>query len=207
MESIKTQKGRDMLVFDGYCFLREKIGVNGKLIWKCSEYKVSKCMARCHTVNGAVVKNIAVHNHIPDAAKIEARKVIIGVKQRAATTQESTHQIVATTSAGVTAAVAGQLPAIRGIKQTIRRARRQQQIPLPTPGYLLDLIIPDVYKTTIDGENFLSYDSGPGHNRILIFATQNNLNRMVRCPHWLFPSMEHLNHLRHSFSRSTPSMQ
>lgn len=184
MEIIKTQKGRDLLVLEGYCFLREKTGVNGKVIWKCSEYKVSKCMARCHTVAGAVVKRTAAHNHIPDAAKIEARKTMTIIKERAATTQECTHQIVATTSAGVTAAVAGQLPSVRGIKQTIRRVRREQQIPLPTPGNLQDLIIPDSYKTTIAGENFLLYDSGQGINRILIFATQRNLDRMVRCQHW-----------------------
>ena len=141
-------------------------------------------MARCHTVDGTVVKNISIHNHVPDAAKIEARKAISEVKHRAANTQESTHQIVATVSAGVTAAAAGQLPSVPAIKQTIRRAHRQLQIPLTNPTSLQDLIIPDSYKTTIGGENFLLFDSGPGQNRILIFSTQRNLDQMVRCPHW-----------------------
>lgn len=145
MEIIKTQKGRDMLVLDGYSFLREKKGVNGKLIWKCSEHKDSKCVARCHTIDSALVKSIAVHNHVPDEAKIAARKTITDIKQRAATTQEASHQIVATTSAGVTAAVACQLPSVRGIKRTIRRVRQEQQRPLPTKDNLQDLIIPNAW--------------------------------------------------------------
>ena len=112
---------------DGYCFMREKMGVNGKGVWKYYEYKDSKCMARCHTVAGAVGKRTAAHNHIAGSAKIEARKTMAVIKERAATTQECTNQIVATASAGATAAAAVQLPSVRGIKQTIRRVRREQQ--------------------------------------------------------------------------------
>lgn len=183
MEIIKSQKGKDLLVLEGYCFLREKV-VDNKIVWRCSEYKISKCMARCHTVDGAVVKKTTNHNHVADAAKIEARKIMADIKNRAVVTQKSTHLIVAATSSEVTGAVAGQLPSVRGIKQTIRRVRREQKIPLPTPTNLQDLIIPDSYKITISGENFLLFDSGPGTNRFLIFATQHNLERMTRCQHW-----------------------
>lgn len=184
MEFIKTQKGREMLVLDGFSFVRERKGVNGKLIWKCSQYSDSRCLARCHTIDGVLVKNIGHHNHVPDAAKIAARKTVEDIKLRAATTQEAGHQIVASTAAVVTAAVAAQLPSVNGLKQTIRRERREKEIPLPNPENLQDLIIPDAYKTTTSGENFLSYDSGPGQNRFLIFATQRNLDRMVQCENW-----------------------
>lgn len=184
MEFIKTQKGREMLVLNSFSFVREKKGADGRLIWKCSGYSGSKCLARCHTLDGVLLKSIGEHNHVPHAAKIGARKTLTEMKLRATTTQEPGHQIVATTSAVVTAAVAGQLPSVRGMKQTLRRARREQQMPLANPENLQDLIIPDAFKNTTSGENFLAYDSGPGQNRILIFATQRNLDRMVRCEHW-----------------------
>jgi len=52
-----------MLVLGDYSFLQDKIGVIDKLIWKCSEYKDSKCISPCHAIGGARVKNTAVHNH------------------------------------------------------------------------------------------------------------------------------------------------
>ena len=111
-------------------------------------------MARFYTVDGTVVKNISIHNHVPDAAKIEARKAISESNIGEANTQESTHQIVATVSAGVTAAASGQLTSDPAIKQTICRARRQQQIKLTTPtcfrisSYLIHIKLLLVEKTS-----------------------------------------------------------
>ena len=65
MDLIKMLKGRDLLVLDRYSFLKERKYINGKLIWKCSEHKDSKCIACYHTVDDVLVKNIAVHHHVP----------------------------------------------------------------------------------------------------------------------------------------------
>jgi len=82
-------------------------------------------MSRCHTKDGKIVKSLGDHNHVLHLAKIEAKKTINKVKEQAATTTESTHNIVATSSIGLDAAIAGQLPVIRNIKQTIRRVRHK----------------------------------------------------------------------------------
>jgi hypothetical protein len=111
-------------------------------------------------------------------------KQMAKVKAKAKTTQEATHQIVASTLRDVSTAVAGQLPPIRSIKQTVRRARRQDGVPLANPSNIDDLIIPDVYKKTLKGDDFLKYDSGSGPNRILIFTTSSNLQLMSDCPNW-----------------------
>ena len=39
----KTQRRKDMLMYDGYTFIREKNGVNDKIIWRCSEWSETKC--------------------------------------------------------------------------------------------------------------------------------------------------------------------
>jgi len=184
MEIIKTQKGREMLVVEAFSFVREKKVANEKVFWKCSEYSKSKCLARCHTIEGVLVKRIGEHNHVAHAAKIAARKVVTAIKERATSTQEAGHQILATTSAVVPASVAVQLPSIRGMKQAMRRVRRVEQLPLPTPEHLDSLVIPDAYKRTLSGENFLLHDSGPGQNRFFIFSTERNLERMRQCEHW-----------------------
>ena len=52
------------------------------------------------------------------------------------------------------------------------------------PNSYLDLNIPEEFTKTIKGELFLIYDSGPTNGRILIFATQSNLDILVRSEHW-----------------------
>ena len=71
-----------MLVVDGQSLLPKRKGVNGKLIWKCSDHKDSKCIACCHTADGALAINIAVHDHVPNAIKIAARKTITDIKHQ-----------------------------------------------------------------------------------------------------------------------------
>ena len=75
-------------------------------------------MSRCQ--DGIITITPGNYNHVPDQAKLEARKIINNLKERAATTTKSTHEMAATSSRGLHAAVAGQLPVIRNIKQTIR---------------------------------------------------------------------------------------
>lgn len=182
LEYIKSSRGGNLLVVDGFTFRREK-NITTKTIWRCTEYDMRKCRARCHTEGENIVK-LSAHSHVPDAAKIDSRKAIQRIKERAVATQESTHQIVATVSSDVGTAVAGQLPTVRNIKQTIRRVRRQVRAPLPTPLNLQDLELPDNFKRTMAGNDFLLYDSGPGQHRTLIFSTMRNLDLMSQCPHW-----------------------
>src|ERR1043165_9981199 len=93
LEFVKSQKGKDFLVEEGYTFRNERISMV-KTIWKCTNYRKHKCMARCHTEKGNIKRTIGVHNHVPDTAEIEARKTLQKMKDRAITTQESTHQLL-----------------------------------------------------------------------------------------------------------------
>ena len=182
LEFVKSNKGRDLLLVDGYTFRYEKT-IKEKSHWKCTDYDKFKCRARCHTEGKDIVK-VSVHNHVPDAAKVEIRKTIEKMKVQAKTTQESTHQIVAASLRDISTAVAGQLPPVRSIKQTVRRARRQDGVPLANPANLDELEIPDAYKKTMKGDDFLKFDSGSGPHRILIFTTSANLRLMSDCQNW-----------------------
>jgi len=84
----------------------------------------------------------------------------------------------------LTSAAAGQMPSVSVLKRTVRRIRQKEQAAPPNPKTLLELIIPDDYRTTFDGKPFLLFDSGPVENRILIFSTQKNLQLLQKCEHW-----------------------
>ena len=171
------------MIINGYTFRKEKI-INDKKIWRCTEYRKARCMSRCHTKYEVITKQPTEHNHVTDKATVEAKKVIGIMKDRAATSTEATHQIVAKASAGLSVAVSAQLPAVNRMKQTIRRVRHEHQAPLPNPTSLDVLTLPIEYKTTVRGDNFLLHDSGPGDKRMLIFSTTRNLELLEQCPHW-----------------------
>ena len=66
LEFVKSNRGADMLVHDGYSFNKEK-SANNKIYWKCSEYRDTKCLARCITEDDVVRKSPCEHNHVPSS--------------------------------------------------------------------------------------------------------------------------------------------
>ena len=136
---------------DGYTFPYEK-SIKEKKHCKCTDYNKYKCRARCHIED--IVK-VSVHNHVPYAAKVKVRKTMEKVKAQAKTAQESMHQIIAATLRYISTAIACQLPPVRSIKQTVRRARHQDGVPLANLANLFELKIPDAYKKTMKGDDFL----------------------------------------------------
>ncbi|XP_051775205.1 uncharacterized protein LOC127525924 [Erpetoichthys calabaricus] len=147
LEYVKSNKGADLLVFEGNTFRKEKT-INGKHIWKCTEYRTGKCSSRCHTKNGLLVKRPSTHNHVPDVAKIETRKAIMDIKQRATSSTDGPQELVATATQGLSSAVVRQLPVFRHLKQTVRRVRRVNEAPMSNPTSLDDLTTPVEYSTT-----------------------------------------------------------
>lgn len=179
---IKSQKGFDMLVDGGCLFRKEKeYSKNGKIIWKCMEYKNIKCCVRKHTQNNRIVKSVGEHNHVPNISKVEAKVVLEKIKQKAIASQESSSLIISQCSAEVTESVLGQLPNVELIKRTIRRSRQENCTDcFPNNSLSLEeLFIPDEYKIILNDqhikEQFLLFDSGAGNDRILIFSTTQNL--------------------------------
>lgn len=89
---VKSQKGTNHLVHEGYRFIKDK--ENGdKIIWKCVDYKKNKCRGRIHTRGQQIVLNNDDHNHVPAPDAIEAKAVINTIKERARTTVESTQMV------------------------------------------------------------------------------------------------------------------
>ena len=183
LEYITNNKGKNFLLVDNFTFYREKI-YKGKYFWRCTEYLTGKCLSRCHTKDNVITKRATDHNHVANIAKLEARKVINNIKERATTSREATHQIVSTASENIGPAVSGQLPSIVNMKQIVRRVRHEHQAPLANPTSLEELEIPEPYNKTVTGDNFLLHDSGPGSQRFLIFSTARNLQLLAESPHW-----------------------
>jgi len=82
------------------------------------EYGSTKCPGRCHTVQDKVEKFTDNHNHIPDIAEYEKRKIIQNLKDKVILTRDSTVRILAD-SLNVNPAVAAKLPTFINMKRMI----------------------------------------------------------------------------------------
>lgn len=80
--------------------------------------------------------------------------------------------------------VQAQLPSRLCLNRTIQRSRNRENRPIPLPLDLEDLVIPDQYRVTNSGAEFLLFDSGPEVDRVLIFSTRNNLRMLRQSRHW-----------------------
>ncbi|KAF0758301.1 Uncharacterized protein FWK35_00020633, partial [Aphis craccivora] len=136
-----------------------------KIYWKCTEYKKIHCKGRVHVVGDKVTKSIEHYNHVPNAAKIEAKKVISTLKINASQTTLSTHSVLG-----------------NAVMQTIQRVRQKEEAALANPSNF-EFSIPDKYRYNSNGELFLKLDSDPTESRILIFTTQQYLD-LSECDNW-----------------------
>ena len=103
------------------------------------------------------------------------------MKRKARDSQDGSHHIVGGGLETVTEGTAAKLPKLDSLKHSIQR---QQACPMQ-PASLEQLTLPEEYKQTSKGEQFLLYDSGPVSQRILIFGTKRNLEMLQLSSVWL----------------------
>jgi hypothetical protein len=109
---------------------------------------------------------------------------MLEIKEQATTSQSTTRNVLSHVSVGLSQAVRGQMPQVDSIIRTIQRTRQQEGRAPPTPSNLRELLIPVDYENTSLGVKFLQFDNGNADDRILIFATSDNLDRLASCNHW-----------------------
>ncbi|KAK9707759.1 hypothetical protein QE152_g27644 [Popillia japonica] len=106
------------------------------------------------------------------------------MKEVAQQLELSTQGVVAEVPRGLSLASTAQLPSVSSLKKTVQRVRNELRGAPANPRNLIELVLPENYKRTTDGELFLLFDSGPEEQRILLFSTQRNLSFMEQCDHW-----------------------
>uniref|UniRef100_A0A0L8G2X7 FLYWCH-type domain-containing protein n=1 Tax=Octopus bimaculoides TaxID=37653 RepID=A0A0L8G2X7_OCTBM len=178
---IDSEKGKPVLKIEGFVFVKDK-QIGTKIYWKCNKF-ASYCKYHAITNYSEVVKVSHEHNHSGDSVNIEVRTYINRVKQEAKETCDSPHYIVSTAGLQLSGNLVQSLPAISTIKRTIHSVRQKERSGLANPIHRREIIFTDEQTKTNKGEQFLLYDSGPGHDRMLIFTTQNNLSILASSEH------------------------
>lgn len=122
---------------------------------------------RVRIVDGKVVSpTMDVHNHAPNPAKNEQKKIINNSKEESVETGKSIRAVISETYKNVSCGVSSALPKINFLKRTVPRVWVQMEAAPPN-------------------SKFLSYDSGTDDQfRALIFTITENLDLMKSCDHW-----------------------
>lgn len=123
------------------------------------------------------------HTHAPNTDAIAIKRAVTKIKKTAAKSDEGISGIVTRVTSQLNDSVVANLPTTVNLLRTARRHRFINTERLPTPKDLPSLVIPDSFSRTMDGEQFLLYDSG-GDERMLIFSTHRNLELLVKCREW-----------------------
>ena len=102
------------------------------------------------------------------------------IRSRAVNTTESTQQVIDNCLRDVTDQMVARLPNFKHVKRTIQRQRIVHDLPKIPHDKTFSTVSASL-TTTIRGETFLQYDSGPGEHRILIFASSEQLDILSEC--------------------------
>lgn len=185
MEFLTSTKGGRKLVHEGFVYVKQKILANGVVSYECEMRRNEKqCKAKVKVLGDEVIANLNEHTHAPITGRPEALKIRHSLKRRAMDTEETAQQVITQELENVSEQAAVHIPAIRTIRRGIRRYRQQAGNPHPVPQTREEIVIPDEYKVTSNGENFLLYDGGDCQDRILLFSTHRNLQVLENSPHW-----------------------
>ena len=90
MEFIQTNKKSELLVFEGYGYIRHRQLTDGASSWRCC---ITKCNGRVRLRNDQI-EVITAHSHLPDPADIEKRKFRSALKDRAGMADETPRQTI-----------------------------------------------------------------------------------------------------------------
>ncbi|CAF1542048.1 unnamed protein product [Adineta ricciae] len=114
------------------------------------------------------------HNHHGSAVNNEVRLFNDKLYSRAISTTESTQHVIDYSLNGVSDQMVARLPSFKHIKRNIQRQRLENDLP-PIPHDTNFTMIPTSLTLTSKNDKFLQFDSGPGDNRLVIFASFNQL--------------------------------
>ena len=179
-----SQRGKELLTDEyGYVYTCNNKNKDGtKVYWVCCK---RFCNVRVHTVNANITFRSDIHCHAADQSRSAAHSAISAMLNAAETTQNSTRNILSDGVQNVDEQTAAAMPSKSTLCRRIQRARRRVNPTPPIPTVRHGFDIPDKYRYTADGKQFLLWDSGRDDiNRILAYCSEEGLDLLLNKPHW-----------------------
>ena len=97
MEILKAKKNNELLAFDAYAYFNYRILTDTSISWRCV---LSKCDGRLRDWLDDQSECTNDHNHSPDPADLEKRKIRAALKTRAVVADEPSRQTILSIQCG-----------------------------------------------------------------------------------------------------------
>lgn len=153
-----------------------------------NRYRQTGCVCKIHvpiaTLNDPstfIVKGI--HRHSGDARKIGKAIAMAKLKDGAINTRAPTREVVTKAIRGLDKPTLATMASEKSLVKMVNRKRNKDTHP-KNPSKASELVLTEIYRTTIKGENFLLYDSSVDYGddeRFLVLGTAENLKFLARC--------------------------
>ena len=120
---IKSERGKEKLVFEGYFYVKHRHNDVGIIFWKCEKYKSLSCRGRATTQGttaGVQVHVIQPHTeHAPSPIHIEAAQIRSNIRNQATVTRNGPRTVVNECVAGASNAAIVSLPKIVSLERSM----------------------------------------------------------------------------------------
>ncbi|KAI6656251.1 hypothetical protein LOD99_11317 [Oopsacas minuta] len=163
---VKSSKGTNKLSHDGYLYIFNREAI--KKEWRCD---VRGCKARIHSVDETIIKKSGEHSHPQEYGKDEVTVMVDLMRKRGRETNDNPHVTIGEMISLLSESAKSLLPN----QQALKMMHQRQRIAPPNPVSLEELQLDAENNKTFSNRNFLFYHSGIGPNRIVIFATKENI--------------------------------
>ena len=172
---VSSSKGTNKLSHDGKLYIFHR-GIFKKE-WRC---EIRTCKARVHSVDDWIVKMSGEHFHSKENGKEEVAIAKENLRKRARETHDNPHIAIGEETSSLSEAAKSLLPSQHALKLMYKRQRTAPPIPHSVED--LELNTSDI--KTISDKYFLFYDSRPEPERIVMFATRENLDFLAMSSIW-----------------------
>ena len=177
MSMIKSSKGKDQLLLDGYRYRRAN---KSQTTWRCVR---NNCAGRVASENSEYVK-LTDHNHVPNPDELLSIEFKAKINERAVASTNAPRKIIHEAFLDIHPADASAISNYSWAQRLVERKRKRNDIPVSAPQSFEDITIPQELKFTNIGDQFLLYDNEKTDNRIIILSSSTDLNRLSNSPHW-----------------------
>ena len=179
MEYVKSNKGGFKLLYDNYTYVKQKVLTNGAVGWECDQRRNKFARkAKLHVLDDQIIKETNDHTHAANRCEVQASKVRQEMKKIARETEETPQQIISNAVAHV-----NNHAQFTTSVETIDGRGRDLGNPTPVPqDRFFD--IPPEYQQITAGEAFFLHDTDNRDDRILVFATNENIQLLAESQSW-----------------------
>lgn len=156
-----------------------------------SSYKNKDQSLRCkgraiYKTEEQVVKETGIHNHPPDANAKKVQQMRNEIKNEAASTSNSTREIMQHSSIALQeeAEIRNAMPNEAALKRMTQRKRVEVFQYPKEPTHVDEIKLEGRFLLNKVGKKFVHFDGAVNGSRMIIFATDEDLQFLHACPHW-----------------------